>query len=99
MILKSLFKVEKPRGFNYQPRYYDERKEAARNREARIKRELGLDDGETPYTPNLRGQFQSVRKHGTERRSSRTFIIVLLLIAIAYLILQNPEIAKYFNIK
>lgn len=100
MALKSFFTVSKPRGFNYQPRYYDERKEAARNREARIKRELGLADDDQQYIPNIKGQFQSARRHsasGSKRTSGRTLIIALLLIAICYMLLQRPELARLFG--
>ncbi|MBQ9471128.1 MAG: hypothetical protein IJU72_09295 [Bacteroidales bacterium] len=101
MALKSFFTVGKPRGFNYQPRYYDERKEAARNREARIRRELGLSSDQEQYIPNIRGQFQSARHHTAasgKRSSGRTLIIALMLVAICYMLLQRPELARIFGL-
>lgn len=97
MLLNTYFKNHKPRGFHYQPRYYDERKEAAKNREERIKRELGLIDKDVPFTTDIKGKFQSARKQGPRKRSMSTFIILLLLVTIVYLLLRNPEIAKFFK--
>ncbi len=100
MALKSFFTVGKPRGFNYTPRYYDERKEAAQLREARIKRELGLADEQSTYTPNIRGQFVNSRRHSSmnTRSTGRTMIIVLLLIGLCYMLLQRPELLRIFGL-
>lgn len=100
MAFISFFTVRKPRGFNYTPRYYDERKEAAQMREARIKRELGIADESTaPYRPNIRGQFQNSRQHtGAGKRSTgRTMLIALLLVGICYVLLQRPELLRLFG--
>ncbi|MGL4364055.1 MAG: hypothetical protein ACRCSB_02490 [Bacteroidales bacterium] len=57
--MSSFFKLAKPKGFQYKPRFYNERKEAMEERIERIKAEIGLSNrapGE-----RIRGSFQNAR--------------------------------------
>ncbi|MGL5914484.1 MAG: hypothetical protein ACRCZB_09990 [Bacteroidales bacterium] len=58
--MPSFFKLDKPKGFHYQPRFYDERKEAMEQRIDRIKAEMGMSD--TPPGVRIRGSFQAARR-------------------------------------
>lgn len=95
MALKSLFATSKPRGFNYQPRYYDARKEAMQHREARIKRELGLSAPDAPFIPSVKGRIQKSRRLNKKDVWGGKVAVFLLLAIIAYLLLSNPELVKH----
>ena len=87
MSMFSFFKAKKPKGFNYKPMYYSEQKEEMKEREARIRKELGLTDADKPFGPTIKGQFKSKRlkKYSYTRQSTiRALIILVLLILVAY---------------
>jgi len=97
MAIPSFFKQNKPRGFNYTPRYYDPDKE---EREARRKA-MGLDTGEREkkggdqraYRPSIRrGSMRNYFHYKKERTQKYTMIrlivIVLVLILVTYLYLR-----------
>lgn len=87
MSMFSFFRARKPKGFNYKPIYYSEQKEEMKEREARIRKELGLTDADTPFVPNIKGRFRSPRmnKYSQSRQSTfRILIILAILILIAY---------------
>ncbi len=89
MAIFTFFKTGKPKGFNYKPIYYNEQKEEMKEREARIKRELGLNDEDTPFVPNIKGKFRSKRlnKYSQSRQSTvRILIILFLLLLAAYFV-------------
>jgi len=88
MAIFTFFRTPKPKGFNHKLIYYNEQKEEMREREARIKRELGLSDGDEHYVPNIKGRFKSdrVKKYSQSRNSAfRVLIILFVLLLIAYL--------------
>lgn len=86
------FKVRRPRGFNYQPIYYDERKEALHNRVERAKQELGQADSASTYRPDLKGIFTGrFRKQKATSRTKRptlvkTLIALVVLLGVLYLL-------------
>ncbi|MDI3526812.1 MAG: hypothetical protein PWR03_995 [Tenuifilum sp.] len=83
----KFFHIPKPKGFNYKPMYYDESKEAMREREERIRKELGLNSKDTPFVPTIKGQFHKARKRpsGSSRQSNiRVLIILFILLLIVY---------------
>jgi hypothetical protein len=90
-----LFYLPRGRKFNYQPRYYDKRKDELERRKRRIDRELGLTDdkdGSDTYIPQIKGEM---RRHlnVVNKKSKRTsilfmLVILTLLIFLSYIILQ-----------
>ena len=56
----AFFKTAKPRGFSYEPRYYDERKENLQRRTQRIEAEMGV--GTLPAGTRIRGAFHEARR-------------------------------------
>ena len=93
----ACLKTEKPKQFQFIPRYYDEQKEDLDNRIKHIKDKVKTeDDGE--YKPNIKGQFK--RRHeafyGTPAKSkvksvSKWMMLIIyagLVIVIVYLIMS-----------
>lgn len=83
----KLFSLPKPRGFNYTPRYYNEQKEEMKEREIRVKKELGIKDENEVFVSSIRGQFQRARtrKVSQNKKSSIRFLMILfILLLIAY---------------
>lgn len=85
------FYIPRNKKFNFQPRYYDQRKEEMEKRVKKIKQELGYSDKDDPYVPGIRGQmragyFQKAQK--IKRRSNmRMLIILVVLFIILYFLL------------
>ncbi|MBN1118082.1 MAG: hypothetical protein JXA77_12800 [Bacteroidales bacterium] len=88
----TFFKTPRPKEFNYIPRYYDEQKEAAEERQKRIEQELGIHN-QNAYRPNIsRGSMarKFAEKRSSNRKSSfRLIIIIAILSLLAYYILNN----------
>ena len=92
----GFFKQRKPRGFNHQYIYVDERRERLKEMEERAKRELGLiPQAEKTAEERIRGKFvdQTTHlKHQQERggaSSSKWLIIIaVLLVALIYALLN-----------
>lgn len=87
------FYLPKGRKYNYQPRYYDERKEELERRKRRIDREMGLDpDAQNgPYIPSIKGQMRKhlkVRKKARKNSSIRMMIILAVLLLITYILFR-----------
>ena len=87
----KLFHIPKPRRFNYQPVFYDEVKERRKERERKIREELGMPpmEGDENRTPEqrIRGQFTSTYSKDIEfsrraKRTSNTRIVVIAAIII-----------------
>lgn len=81
------FRTPKPRQFRYKPIYYDQRKEELKEREARIRQEMGLGSDEARYVSNIKGQFQRKRGQIQQNRAKankRLLIIVVILAILAY---------------
>lgn len=83
----SLFRVNKPRGFQHNYIYYDPRKEKLQKIEDQAKRELGLMPPKEFDPEDIRGKFIGATTH-VRRRKERggglsngtlIFIIVVLL--------------------
>ncbi len=97
----TFFKLPQHRVFNHIPIYYDEVKDAQKEREARIKEELGLNekDSQSDHSmieSRIRGKmkqrhepmFNVVRKEKA-KSNRRILLIVLVLLAIAYYLLKS----------
>ena len=88
----GMFKAEKPRAFNHQYIYVDERKEKLAKIEANAKRDLGmLPPEETTAEERIRGKFVDATKHLKRRKESGrkplTFATLLVALAISCYVL------------
>lgn len=87
MALFSFFRSERPKQFNFTPRYYDERKEALQERIKNIEIEMGVrkDDGARRRLQKGALQEHFTKKRTAERKSSlRLVFITALLLAVFY---------------
>ena len=89
----GLFKQPEYRRFNLKPRYWDPEAEARKEREKRIRAELGLPENGDEYIPDVRTGLQKeyAKRKGERARlrlgySTRLFmILIIILIGIFYL--------------
>ena len=82
MLRFGLFKQQKPREFNLQPRYYDERKE----RLAKLKARYEAPEGETKfdsklYREHLRDSWSKRRLTGNNSSSMIRVMVIATVIA------------------
>lgn len=92
----GFFKQRKPRGFNHQYIYVDERKERLKQIEERAKRELGLiPEAEKTAEERIRGKFVEQTSHlkrqqekGGASSSKWLIIIAALLVALLFALLN-----------
>lgn len=106
MALFGFFKPEKPVGFSYKPRYYDEKKDAFQER-LKEAHELVGDDPEalkSRIRRNLQRKSSYLNdKNYRQRRMLRSnmllllVIVVLIVVTYAALELYLPAIVKYFE--
>ena len=93
MALFSFYNVRKPRQFEHKPIYWDPRKEAMEERVRKVRREMGLEETEEEYKPQIKGTFIEGTSHLKRSRDegensrSREYKNVKLLIALAVLAL------------
>jgi hypothetical protein len=92
----GFFNQRKPRAFNHQYIYVDERKERLKAMEERAKRELGLiPEAEKTTEERIRGKFVEQTSHlkrqqekGAPSSSKWLIIIAVLLVALMYALLN-----------
>lgn len=83
----GIFNQRKPRGFNHQYIYVDERKERLKAMEERAKRELGLIPQEKLTTEErIRGKFVEQTSHLKKKQGKETQLSSKLLVLIAILL-------------
>lgn len=89
------FYLPRGRKYNYQPRFYDERKEELERRKRRIDRELGLEEDEANkdmYVPQIKGEMRRHLKvvNKKRKRTSTTIMLVVLafLLFLTYMLLR-----------
>jgi len=93
MAIPSFFKQNKPRGFNYVPRYYDPVKEEREERLRAMKQEpaegRNPDEGkpdDQPYRSKImRGDMKNYFHRNKERVEKHTMIRILVIILIMVL--------------
>ncbi len=89
----GIFNQRKPRGFQHQYIYVDERRERLREIEERAKRELGIQSQEATTEERIRGKMVEQTKHLKRRKendnpiSTKRIIIILGLLAMILLAL------------
>ena len=101
MAIFSFFRSQKPKQFNFKPRYYDERKEKIDEIIERNKSE-NVSDAEAMKSRikagfKTRGIIDRNFESDARRKSNRTlFITMVVLILLTYLLLSNflPDIIK-----
>ena len=89
MGIPSFFKIPRHKQFNYEPLYYDERKEKLQERIKQIEQEYGVKNGEEYVRSLTKGSFSHYyeRKRKTQRYSTtRLIIIMIFLLFVAYYI-------------
>ena len=100
----GLFKQPEYRRFDLKPRYWDPEAEARKEREKRIRAELGLKEDGDEYIPDVRAGLQ--REYATRKGertglrlgySTRLFmILIILLLAAFYLVAYKLEVIMKF---
>ena len=91
MAFFSFYHVRKPRKYNYQPIYWDPRKEDLEERTRKVKRELGLEKVDENYKPQIKGTFVEGTSHLKKRIEkgetprSRSYKNVKLAVALVLL--------------
>ena len=91
--------LPKSKQFSIGTRFYDPQKEAMKEREERIKRELELNDPNSPissYGAGIKGQFRNSGKlthsktiaEARRKSNMRLLLIVILLSALFYFLLK-----------
>ena len=90
----GIFKQRKPRGFQHQYIYVDERKERLKEIEERAKRELGMvSQEESTAEERIRGKIVEQTKHLKRRKendnpvSTKRIILILGLLAMILFVL------------
>jgi cytochrome c-type biogenesis protein CcmH/NrfG len=88
----TFFKTPKPKRFDYTPQYYDARKEALKQREQRIKQEMGEADEDAPRVSLIKGQMrrqyeQKISGRANRGSALRLFVIFIILCLLAYYLL------------
>lgn len=89
--LPSFFRFKKPNRFDYQPIYYDERKEKMEERYERISEELAIEkkEGRTTITKvQLREEWGRVSRNGkqTNKMAFIIYIYIIVLLGLVYYI-------------
>jgi len=97
MKFQFLNKTYKNRKFDYNPMYYDERKErlAAKKKQfAKIENgELTDEERKSMFRDNMRGEWSrsETRKRGRSSANLRTILLVVLLLALGYFVFYGVD--------
>ena len=87
MKLKGFFHTQKPKGFNFQPRYYNPEKEA-QERLQRLAEATGNDDYLAEMrAQRLRNQFGSARRERVGMRPIHTRLIIIAALALVLIMI------------
>lgn len=91
--LPTIFRTTNPKQFNFEPRYYSERKEKMEQRFDRISRELSQDKTETSdsaaFRSNLKESWGYDRNRGNNTAiNKRVLFYIIILVAVVYYFLR-----------
>ncbi len=94
----SFFKTPKHRVYNYQPRYYDARKEALKERVAKAEQEAAK--GTDKYIPGktIRNNFRKAIYENRKQAGSPTLMRVVILLSILALAVAMYYVAQSFGL-
>ena len=91
----GLFNLYKPKEYKYRYIYYDQKKEASKEREKKMEESKTNADGTYKPTILKRGAFRemanqnkSIRREQARSSNIRIFIILALLLAITYFLIK-----------
>lgn len=88
----AFFRTPRPKRFDYSPVFYDEQKEALKERENQLRQEMGLTDEDTPRVSLIKGQFRrhfeskKAQKSGKNRNMRLVAIFIVLCLLCYYII-------------
>ncbi len=86
--LRSLFRQEKNKTYNYQPRYFDERKERLENLEKKYHGDSASKETYTMDRRALRAAWNMEDKKSERKFNTRFIKIAVVLFTITYVILK-----------
>ena len=89
MLKFSLLKTEKPKQFEYKPRYYDEEKDVLEQK----RKEMGLSDRQT-HSEQMRARMQHEWDRRKERQKRQRNNTIKLLVFVALVVLMLMWILK-----
>lgn len=89
-------KLPKHKRFDIQPRFWDPEAEARKERENRIRSELGLDENSGEYVPDVRAGLQreyarrrAERAGGRMIRAYRFFVVLIILLLVVFYLISS----------
>jgi hypothetical protein len=85
--LPTVFKQNRTRGFDYQPMYYDQRKEELENLKKKYEGEPVRLSKES-FRANMRGDWKGGRGKQVGSSNSRLLVIIAILSLITYYIIR-----------
>lgn len=97
MKITGFFKVNQPKKFNYNPRYYNPMKEEREERNRQIREEMGIRE-DKPYTPDLRGKLTSQFENKYRKKAKMPLYRKIILIMSVLLILAIVFLAYYISV-
>ena len=97
-MIGKFFHTPRAKRFHITTRYYDPDKEEMKDREQRIKAEMGISEKKevgANYKPNIRGQFRGAMggysktaEEARKKANTRLIILIVILALAFYLILK-----------
>jgi hypothetical protein len=93
----SFFKTPKHRVFNYQPLYYDERKEAMKERLERLQVEEMAKEGKYIPGKHIRHSMRKNFYHGKSKGNSLFITRLIIFVSLAGLMIMFYYFARYFS--
>lgn len=97
MKIKFLNNTLQNRQFDYQPRYYDERKERLKKRKERLERiesgEMSAEERREMLRENMRGEWSRADYRQKQKNASnlRIFVLILTLLGLGYFLLYGVD--------
>lgn len=89
-------KLPKHKSFDIRPRYWNPEEEAKKEREKRVRAELGLDENGGGYVPDVRAGLQreyarrkAERAGGRMIRAYRFFIVLIVLLLLVFYLVST----------
>ena len=92
----GFFNQPKPKRFELKPRYWDPEAEARKEREKRMRAELGLKEDGEEYIPDVRAGFQREYARRKANRPAKSMSYSLRLFLILIVILGISEFVHFY---
>ncbi|MDC0099513.1 MAG: hypothetical protein QNK78_01305 [Crocinitomicaceae bacterium] len=97
MKFRFLTKTYKNRQFDYNPMYYDERKERLEVKKRQYEKmengELSAEERTSILRENIRGEWSrtEIRKNAKSSSNIRVFVLIVIIIALGYLVFNGVD--------